>query len=110
MEIKGIIKVIGEVSQVTDSFKKRDLVITTEEQYPQHITIQFVQDRCSMLDGRHVGDNVTVGINLRGKEYTPATGGDKKYFNSIDGWKISGEQKTPQIKKVDKQLKDDLPF
>jgi hypothetical protein len=30
--------------------KKRDVVVTTDEQYPQHISVQFVQDKCDLLN------------------------------------------------------------
>ena len=40
MEILGKIKLIGEVKTFGDNgFRKRELVVTTEEQYPQHIII-----------------------------------------------------------------------
>ena len=45
MEILGKIKLIGEVKTFGDNgFRKRELVVTTEEQYPQHILIEFVQN------------------------------------------------------------------
>ena len=46
MELKGKIKLINETNQISDSFQKRDLVITTSDEYPQHITVQFIQDKC----------------------------------------------------------------
>ncbi len=87
MEINGIIKKIGDTQQVTDSFRKRELVVTTEEQYPQHILMEFVQDKSSLLDNYAVGDKVSVGINIRGREWTSPQG-EIKYFNSIHGWRI----------------------
>lgn len=92
MEVKGLIKFIGQTENVTDSFKKRDVVITTEEQYPQHILVQFVQDKCDALNGYQIGQQVTVGINLRGKEYQDKNTGQIRYFNTIQGWKIEGQQ------------------
>ena len=35
MEIQGSIKVIGEVQEISPTFKKRELVVSTNEQYPQ---------------------------------------------------------------------------
>lgn len=87
MEISGIVKKIGDTQQVTDSFRKRELVVTTEEQYPQNILIEFVQDRSSLLDSFNTGDKITVGINLRGREWTSPQN-EVKYFNSIHGWRI----------------------
>ena len=33
MEIQGSIKLIGDVQEISSTFKKRELVVTTEEQY-----------------------------------------------------------------------------
>lgn len=87
MEVIGKIKFIGPDEQVSASFTKRQLVVTTEEQYPQHISIEFNQDKCDLLDAYKVGQEVEVGINLRGREWTNPQG-ETKYFNSIQGWKI----------------------
>jgi hypothetical protein len=87
MEVQGKIKVIGETLQVTDSYKKRDLVITTDEQYPQHISVEFAQDKTSLLDNRIVGEEVKVSINIGGREWVNPQG-ETKYFNSIKGWRI----------------------
>ena len=87
MEITGVIKFVGQTEQVTDSFKKRELVVTTKETYPQHILIEFAQDKCSLLDNIQINEDVTVHINLRGREWVNQQG-ETKYFNQINGWKI----------------------
>jgi hypothetical protein len=87
MEISGKIKVINPTKEVSDTFKKRELVVTTDEQYPQHILIDFIQDKCSVLDNFKVGENVSVSINVRGKEYTNKNG-EVGYFNQLQGWKM----------------------
>jgi hypothetical protein len=87
MEIVGKIKVINPTKEVSDTFKKRELVVTTDEQYPQHILIDFVQDKCDLLDKFQVGQEVKVSINLQGKEWSNPNG-EVKYFNSIKGWRI----------------------
>lgn len=87
MEIQGKIKLINKTQQITDSFKKRELVITTEEQYPQHILVEFVQDKTTILDSFQVGQNVKVSINLRGREWISPQG-ETKFFNTIQGWRI----------------------
>ena len=33
-----------------NGFRKREVVITTEEQYPQHILVEFIQDKCDLLN------------------------------------------------------------
>jgi len=91
MEIKGKIKVIFPTETVSEKFKKRDIVISTQEQYSQDISIQFVQDKTSILDKYKVGQSVTVGININGRSWTSPQG-EVKYFNSLVGWRIDVEQ------------------
>lgn len=88
MQITGQIKKIYQTTQVTDSFKKRDFVVTTQEQYPQDIIVQMVQDKCDVLNGYKVGDLVEVSINIRGKEYIDKNSGEARYFNTVQGWRI----------------------
>jgi len=61
--------------------------VTTDEQYPQHILIEFTQDRTDLLNAYNIGDAVKVSINLRGREWTNPQG-ETRYFNSIQGWRI----------------------
>lgn len=94
MEIQGRIKQIFSSQMLgQNGFEKRDLVITTEEQYPQTIIIQFTQQRCDLLESLQVGQNVKVYINIRGREWTNPQG-ETKYFNTIEGWKIEVIQTT----------------
>ena len=69
MEVTGKVKVVGAVQQVSPTFKKRELVVTTDEQYPQSIMIEFVQDKSDLLNTVAVGENVKVSINLGGREW-----------------------------------------
>ena len=92
MEIQGKIKLIGETQSFgSNGFRKREVVVTTEEQYPQHIMIEFVQDKTELLNSCQVGQQVKIGINLRGREWVnPQV--QTKYFNSIQGWRIESMQ------------------
>lgn len=87
MEVIGKIKMIGATQDVSASFKKRELVVTTEEQYPQHIMVEFTQAKVDDLNSYQVGEQVKVSINLRGREWVNPQG-ETKYFNSIQGWRI----------------------
>jgi hypothetical protein len=59
MEVTGI-KVVNPEQQISAAFKKRELVVTTEEQYPQHIMIEFTQDKCDLLNNYSVGETVKL--------------------------------------------------
>ena len=92
MELQGRIKLIGETQTFgAKGFRKRELVVTTEEQYPQHIMVEFVQDKTDLLDSYKVDQQVKISINLRGREWTNPQG-EVKYFNSIQGWRIEALQ------------------
>jgi hypothetical protein len=125
MEIQGKIKMIGETKTFgNNGFRKREVVITTEEQYPQHILVEFVQDKCDLLNKHNVGETVKVSINLRGREWTNPQG-EVKYFNSVQGWRIEslqtdqGESGMPPVapieafepaEELNEEDHDDLPF
>lgn len=87
MEVTGRIKVINPTQEVSTSFKKRELVVTTEEQYPQTIMIEFTQAKVDDLNNFQAGEQVKVSINLRGREWVNPQG-ETKYFNTIQGWRI----------------------
>lgn len=92
MEIQGKVKMVGETQTFgNNGFRKREIVLTTEEQYPQHIMVEFVQDKTDLLNNFSVGQDVKISINLRGREWTNPQG-EVKYFNSIQGWRIEGAQ------------------
>jgi hypothetical protein len=87
MEVIGKIKVVGQPVEVSSTFTKCELVVSTDDQYPQHILINFIQDKCDLLHNVKVGENVKVSINIRGREWTSPQG-EVKYFNDIQGWRI----------------------
>ncbi len=85
LELKGTIKVITDAQVYDSGFQKREFVITTEGDYPQDIKLEFVKDKCKLLDNYGIGQPVTVGFNVRGNEY------NGKYYVSLQAWKISGD-------------------
>ena len=121
MEVIGKIKIIGDVQTFgANRFQKRELVVTTDDQYPQMIMIEFVQDKCDLLNNYKVGQDVKVSINLRGREWINPQG-EAKYFNSIQGWRIESlSQAAPSnlppvdqfqpASNVSNEEPDDLPF
>jgi hypothetical protein len=85
--ITGTVYTVGQTIQISDKFSKREISITTADQYPQTILFQFSNDKCSLLDNINAGDNVTISYNLRGRTWTDKNGVEK-IFNTIDGWNI----------------------
>ena len=95
MEISGKVKVVGAEQQVSPTFKKRELVVVTDETYPQSIMIEFVQDKTDLLNSIVINENVKVSINISGKEWTNPQG-EVRSFNSIKGWKIEKQDTSKQ--------------
>lgn len=103
MEVKGKVHVICATETVgAKDFKKRTIVVATDEQYVQYIPIDFVQDKCSILDNYAIGQQVKVSVNVRGNEY------NGKYYVNLQGWKIEKTGDAPIA--VEVQSKEDLAF
>lgn len=127
MEVQGRIKEIFETKEYgNNGFQVRQVVVTTEEQYPQPLIIDFVQDKTNLLDNYQKGQLVKIGINLRGREWVSPQG-ETKYFVSLSGWRIQNvEAQQPAPGQVpppedfepithtttdfDEDDEDDLPF
>jgi len=113
--IKGEIKVIGEAIQITETFRKRDFVIVdNSSQYPQYISFQLTQDRCSVIDGFKQGQEVVVSFNIRGREWTDQEG-NMKYFNSLDVCRIETQERIIEPAPIlpsflDSEEEEVLPF
>ena len=110
MEIKGIIKKIGATKHVSDKFKTRDVILTVEDKFPQHLLIQCSQEKVLLFDNLPVGSQVIAHINLRGKEWKNAQG-EVKYFNTLECWRLEVlsniNESTPTLSN---EVSDGLPF
>ena len=117
--LKGEIKVINDIQQISDSFRKREfVVIDASGQYAQTILFQAVQERADLLSNFKEGDIVEVTFFLRGREWTNPKDGAVRYFNSLDVWKIesAGNASDSPVASADNaetfvaEGDDDLPF
>lgn len=118
MDITGVVKFVGQTQQVTEKFKKRDLVITYADNpdYPEVIKFEASGDKCDKLDELKEGDNVTVHFNLRGREWVNKSN-ETQYFNTLSLWKfdvnqtVAGEPiQTPISIANETDDSGDLPF
>ena len=97
-EISGRITEIYPPQQVTDKFKKREFILEVKEtnnsgfEFVEYIKFQTVQDKCALLDGVNLNDQVKVSFNLRGRKWEKD--GQATYFTNLDAWKIDNEQST----------------
>jgi hypothetical protein len=115
--LKGKLIVKGEEQQISEKFKKREFVIQdNDDQYPQVISFQLTQDKCSLLDNFKLNEEINVYFNVRGREWTSPKDGQTKYFNTLEAWKLLKDGQEPiSIPKATKatanvEVEDDLPF
>ena len=89
MNITATIKSIGTTQEVSEKFKKRELIVTYSENptYPETLKFEATQDKVSILDGLNIGDQVEVHFNLRGREWTNKEG-VISVFNTLGVWKV----------------------
>ena len=90
LTFKGIITHIGTTQQVSEKFKKREIWIQDESQYPQTVCFEFHQDKTDILDKYAEGQIATIHFNLRGRMWENPQG-EKKVFNTLQAWKIEAE-------------------
>lgn len=110
MKVTGNIKQIMDTQVVSDKFQKRELVVTSNDMYPQDLLIQFTQDKCEVLNNYKVGQDVEIDINLRGREWTSPQG-EVKYFNTIEGWRIAeSTAESLSTQTTEDNQTSDLPF
>jgi single-stranded DNA-binding protein len=116
-KFKGEVVFITPTTSVSDKFKKREVTLKSQDEYPQYVTFQLVQDKCSLADNLKPGEVVEVSYNLRGRKWE-AQDGTIKYYNTIEAWTMSLSSKV-ENSAVDKLRKtfdttdessDDLPF
>jgi len=116
-KFKGEVVFITPTTSVSDKFKKREVTLKSQDEYPQYVTFQLTQDKCDLANNLKAGDAVEVSYNLRGRKWE-AQDGTIKYFNSIEAWTMSLSSKV-ENSAVDKLRKtfdttdestDDLPF
>lgn len=119
LQVKGKLKVKSSEQIVSDRFRKREFVLLDDStQYPQYISFQLTQDKCSLIDPINIGDEITVSFNLRGREWKSPKG-EIKYFNSLEAWRIekgaaaagdSYDEATADQTFRQNDVTDDLPF
>jgi hypothetical protein len=89
MKIIGKIVEIQDAQQVSETFKKRSFVLEYAEnpQYAEYISFETIQDKCSLLDNFHAGQEVEVSFNLRGRKWINPEG-ETRYFNTLQAWRL----------------------
>lgn len=89
MNIAGVIKFVGDIQSIQTKedkiFQKREVVIETEERYPQSLMFEVTGE-----DVKHVslvtGNKVLVELNVRATLY------NNRWYNNIRAWKIANHE------------------
>jgi len=84
----GFIRYILAPQQISEKFRKAEIVIVTDEQYPQTLKFELHNDKCDLLNGTFQNQKVNIAFDLRGKEYT-APDGKLSVFNTLLAWQIT---------------------
>ena len=116
-KFKGEVVFITPTTSVSDKFKKREVTLKSQDEYPQYVTFQLTQDNCDLANNLKTGEVVEVQYNLRGRRWE-AQDGTIKYFNSIEAWtmSLSSSNQNSAVDKLRKtfdttdESSDDLPF
>lgn len=110
--IKGRIIKILDTNVISEKFKKREFVISDgDDNYPQTLIFQLIQDKCEILDEYEEGEEVLVHFNLKGREWTSPKG-ETKWFNSLEAWRLEKNMDKAAYEEAEKDFEedDDLPF
>lgn len=111
---KGTVVNVTQLQTISEKFRKQEFTIKTfDENYPQFLTFQVVNDKCDLVRNLNINDVVEVAYNLRGRAWN-APDGAVKYFNTIEAWSITLSSETSQtsepLKPITDEIDDDLPF
>ena len=80
--MEGVLHKVFETEQKSERFQAREFVVETQEQYPQFVKFQLVQEKCELADSYNEGDRVRVHFDLRGREW------NGKYFTNLNAWRM----------------------
>lgn len=74
--VDASIKQIGEIQEF-GNFKKREFVVKTDEQFPEIMKFEFINDQVDVLDRFVLNEVVTIAFVIKGNEY------QGKFYNNL---------------------------
>jgi hypothetical protein len=108
----GTVHNVGEVRVISDKFSVQEFVVEVgqDTDYPQLVQFQCANKKLELLQGVEAGAALTVHFNLRGREWKPREGGDTRYFNSLDAWRIERHSAAPASSAAPPESEEEVPF
>ena len=88
IKLNGMVHTIGSEQIISDKFKKRELIIETSGKFPQHILVQFTNEKCDLMNNLKTGDSVEIAININGRLWNDPKTGSTRCFNTLNAWSI----------------------
>ncbi|MDR1583659.1 MAG: DUF3127 domain-containing protein [Prevotellaceae bacterium] len=86
------LEVIGKIVQTLDvqsgvsakgEWKKQEIILETEEQYPRKICVSLWGDRISDIADIEIGKElITISIDIESREF------NGRWYTDVKGWKI----------------------
>lgn len=116
---EGVIKIIHDTQTFKNNFKKREIVLITDGDYPDEVKFEFIDENgIKALDNFIEGEEVTIAFLVKGNEY------QGRHFVNLRGIAIGAKvvetnkknKKTETVVKTKKAetyiepSDDDLPF
>ncbi len=117
-QIKGRIKEIGQVEQVSDKFRKLAFLLTViDKEYEIIYPFQLTQSRTDILNNSKAGDDVKVSFTIRanewkGKHYVNLDAhAVENLINAVPKEEVRMSQRAkPITPQPDLPVSDNLPF
>jgi hypothetical protein len=101
--------IVGKIVQVSPvqsgvsakgEWKRQEIILETEEQYPRKISISLWGDRINDIVGIHLGrELITVSVTLESREF------NGRWYTDVRAWKIQRGVAVPPSPSIE-PLKD----
>lgn len=81
-ELKGTLKKKNDSQYISENFNKREFIVSVDGKIKQEIKLEFRNDNCDKLDSISIGEEVTVGFFINGRE------SKGNHYNTLVAFKI----------------------
>jgi hypothetical protein len=94
------IDVIGKIVQVSNvqsgvsakgEWKRQEIILETEEQYPRKICISLWGDKIGDIAGIPTGEIITVSVDIESREF------NGRWYTDVKGWRIQRGAVAPPV-------------
>jgi hypothetical protein len=85
----GALHAIMDEQTINAKLRKREFVVKFAENvdYPQLVKFELINDRCRLVDGFSLGQEVEISFSIKGREWVNPKG-EKTYFVSLEAFRL----------------------